>query len=75
MEQGGRAGQLYRGGHPGLKLFSSQGNELIHGYNVYNALEGMEYLHGTSFDAAREELEAFAALVRPFVPAVELRGV
>ena len=24
---------------------------------------------------AREELEAFAALVRPFVPAVELRGV
>ena len=42
----------------GLKLFSSQGNELIHGYNVYNALEGMEYLHGTSFDAAREELEA-----------------
>ena len=58
MEQGGRAVQLYRGGHPGLKLFSSQGNELIHGYNVYNALEGMEYLHGTSFDAAREELEA-----------------
>ena len=42
----------------GLKLFSSQGNEQIHGYNVYNALEGMEYLHGTSFDAAREELEA-----------------
>ncbi len=39
-------------------MFSSQGNELIHGYNVYNALEGMEYLHGTSFDAAREELEA-----------------
>ena len=40
------------------KHLADPGNELIHGYNVYNALGGMEYLHGTSFDAAREELEA-----------------
>lgn len=42
----------------GLKLFSSRGSELIRGYNLYNVLEGMEYLHGTSFDAARAELDA-----------------
>ena len=42
----------------GLKLFSSQDSNLIHGYNLYNVLAEMEYLHGTSFDAAREELDA-----------------
>ena len=42
----------------GLKLFSSQNSSLIRGYNLYNVLEGMEYLHGTSFESARKELEA-----------------
>ena len=41
----------------GLKLFTSHGGELIRGFNVYNVLEGMEYLHNTSFDVARQELE------------------
>ena len=45
----------------GLKLFSSQGSNsadgaLIKGYNVYNVLETMEYKHGSTFDAAKEEL-------------------
>ena len=40
----------------GLKLFSGRDSDLIHGYNLYTVLEGMEYRHGTSFDAAREEL-------------------
>ena len=42
----------------GLKLFSSQNAQAIRGYNLYNVLEGMEYLHGTSFDSARQELDA-----------------
>ena len=42
----------------GLKLFSSQDSNLIHGYNLYTVLEGMEYRHDTSFDAARTELDA-----------------
>lgn len=42
----------------GLKLFSSESSDLIRGYNLYNVLEGMEYLHGTSFDDARAELDA-----------------
>lgn len=41
----------------GLKLFSSSQNSLIKGYNVYNVLEEMQYLHDTSFLAARKELE------------------
>ena len=42
----------------GLKLFSGRDSDLIHGYNLYNVLEGMEYLHDMSFDAARAELDA-----------------
>ena len=42
----------------GLKLFSGKNSDLIHGYNLYNVLEEMDYRHGTSFDAARAELEA-----------------
>ena len=41
----------------GLKLFSGRNSDLIHGYNLYNVLEEMDYRHGTSFDAARAELE------------------
>ena len=46
----------------GLKLFSSRstsedGSALIQGYNVYHVLEKMQYRHGSSFDAARSELE------------------
>ena len=46
----------------GLKLFSSRSTTdgsgaLIEGYNVYHVLEKMQYRHGSSFDAARSELE------------------
>ncbi len=46
----------------GLKLFSSRSSgtgekALIQGYNVYHVLENMEYLHGSSFDATRLELQ------------------
>ena len=41
----------------GMKLFTGRGGELIKGYNIYNVLEGMEYLHNSSFDVTRQELE------------------
>ena len=42
----------------GLKLFSSSGSgDLLKGVNVYSALEGLKYLHGSSFDDTRMELD------------------
>lgn len=41
----------------GLRLFSSNDDGLLKGFNIYHILEGMEYLHGSSFDLARKELE------------------
>ncbi len=43
----------------GLKLFSSSNSSraLLSGFNLYTVLEGMEYLHGSSFAATRAELE------------------
>ena len=41
----------------GSKLFSDANNTLLQGHNVYSVLEKMEYLHGSSFDLARKELE------------------
>ena len=41
----------------GLRLFSSNGDGLLKGFNIYHILEGMEYLHGSSFDLARKELK------------------
>ena len=44
----------------GLKLFSSSSssdNELLKGYNVLTSLDGMDYLHGSSFDATQEALD------------------
>ena len=47
----------------GMKLFSSHTTDdseegaLIKGYNVYHVLENMEYLHESSFDQTKTELE------------------
>lgn len=41
----------------GLKLFSSSGTGLLKGFNIYTVLNNMEYLHGSSFAAARKELD------------------
>ncbi len=45
----------------GLKMFSSStggsDNELIKGFNIYHVLNNMEYLHGSSFDNTKKELE------------------
>lgn len=43
----------------GLKLFSS-GNtgDILKGYNVFSTLDSMNYLHGTTFTSARNELDA-----------------
>ena len=38
------------------KLFSDANNTLLQGHNLYAVLEKMEYLHGSSFDKARQEL-------------------
>ena len=40
----------------GLKLFSSSG-DLLKGFNVYNSLENLKYLHGSSFENTRDELK------------------
>lgn len=40
----------------GSKLFSDANNTLLQGHNVYSVLEKMEYLHGSSFTEARQEL-------------------
>ena len=43
----------------GLKLFSNTDGEdnLLKGFNVYNTLSGMEYLHGSSFSNTKKELD------------------
>ena len=41
----------------GLRLFSSSSSELLKGFNIYNILRGMEYLHGSSYDDAKNSLE------------------
>ena len=43
----------------GLKLFSSSSSrgDLLNGFNVYNSLGGLKYLHGSSFEDTRDELD------------------
>ena len=42
----------------GLRLFSSSSSSaLLKGFNIYNILDRMEYLHGSTFAEARESLE------------------
>lgn len=45
----------------GLKLFNSTNNDgdngLVKGFNVFSALEGMDYLHGRSFADAKDEFD------------------
>ena len=40
----------------GAKLFSDSNNTLLRGYNLYDVLGKMEYLHGTSLADAKQEL-------------------
>ena len=43
----------------GLKLFSSSGSsgDLIKGFNVFNSLDSLKYLHGSSFANTKKELD------------------
>ena len=41
----------------GERVFSSANATMFSRYNVYGVLQGMEYLHGSSFDKAKKELE------------------
>ena len=41
----------------GLKLFNSNQVELIKGHNVFSVLQNMKYLHSSSFDKTKAELE------------------
>ena len=41
----------------GFKLFNSNKVELIKGHNVFSVLKKMEYLHDSSFDKTKAELE------------------
>lgn len=40
----------------GLKIFNSQSDEVLHGYNTFTVLENMKYLHGSSFEQAKRIL-------------------
>ena len=50
------ANSVYVVDNDGLKLFSSSGNDILKGFNIYNTLNEMDYLHGTSFTDAKAEL-------------------
>lgn len=41
----------------GLKLFNSNQVELIKGHNVFSVLQNMKYLHNSSFEKTKAELE------------------
>lgn len=41
----------------GERVFGSANASMLSGYNVYSILEGMEYLHGSSFSEAKKELK------------------
>lgn len=41
----------------GIKLFNSGDTELLSGYNIYKVLSEMDYLHGSSFDNTKRDLE------------------
>ena len=41
----------------GLKLFSSSGDDLLRGYNVYTTLNNMKYLHGSSMEVTNREFQ------------------
>ena len=42
--------------HNGLKIFNSQADEVLHGYNTFTVLKNMKYLHGSSFEQAKQIL-------------------
>ena len=50
---------VYVADSDGLKLFSSSSSrgDLLRGFNVYSSLEGLKYLHGSSFEDTRAELD------------------
>ena len=41
----------------GFKLFSSNNEDLLKGFNVYSTLDSLEYLHGSSFEDTKNELD------------------
>ena len=53
----GNSNSVYVLNDKGMRLFQSNTNHLIEGYNTYTALKNMEYLHGHSFEDARQDLD------------------
>ena len=47
----------------GFKLFNSNQVELIKGHNVFSVLQNMKYLHNSSFDKTKAELEKKVAVI------------
>jgi len=41
----------------GFKLFSSNNEDLLKSFNVYNSLGNLQYLHGSSFEDTKDELD------------------
>ena len=50
-------GTMYVLDDNGFKLFNSNQVELIKGHNVFSVLQNMEYLHNSSFEKTKAELE------------------
>ena len=49
---------VYVADSDGLKLFSSSSSgDLLKGFNVYSSLDSLKYLHGSSFEDTRAELD------------------
>ena len=50
---------VYVADSDGLKLFSSNSSssDLLKGFNVYSSLDSLKYLHGSSFEDTRDELD------------------
>ena len=49
---------VYVADSDGLKLFSSNSSgDLLKGFNVYSSLDSLKYLHGSSFEDTRAELD------------------
>ena len=48
---------MYVVDNDGFKLFTSGDTKLLNGYNTYSVLNGLNYLHGSSYISTKKELE------------------
>ena len=54
----GGSNSVYVLDESGAKIFSGSGDSLLSGHNLFNVLSQMDYLHNSSFDQAKSDLDA-----------------